>query len=83
MTILLDVDGSGRVNLNRLDSHVDRFKATKHEDGSITLTPAVVLTKDELNFLNDTDLQRMFETAERNADRTRGLNRRHRRKSER
>lgn len=68
--ILLEVDSRRRLNLTKLGRH-DRYTAVEHEDGSITLTPAIILSPAELHYLHDGEIQDVVAEAQRNIGSTR------------
>ncbi|SKU62170.1 Uncharacterised protein [Mycobacteroides abscessus subsp. massiliense] len=72
--VLLEVDSRRRLNLNKVGHH-DRYTARVQKDGTIVLTPALVLSPAELHFLQDTELQKIVETGRRNSGQTRHLDR--------
>jgi hypothetical protein len=57
---LVEVDSRRRVSLGKLGHH-DRYLATEHPDGVITLEPAVILTELERAFLQNRELQELIE----------------------
>jgi hypothetical protein len=73
--LLLEVDGRRRLNLSKIGHH-DRYTATEHEDGTITLTPAIVLSPAEMHFLADTELQEFVRIGRSNSSKTMRLDRR-------
>ncbi|WP_131726381.1 hypothetical protein [Mycobacteroides immunogenum] len=72
--VLLEVDSRRRLNLNKVGHH-DLYTASVHEDGTIILTPALVISPAELHFLHDAEVQRIVQVGRRNTDKTRHLNR--------
>lgn len=63
--ILLEVDSRRRLNMAKLGRH-DRYTAVEHEDGSITLTPAIILSPAELHYLSDREIQDLVGKAQQN-----------------
>lgn len=61
--ILLEVDSRRRLNLNKVGRH-DRYTAVEHEDGSITLTPAIILSPADVQYLNDREMQDLVAKAQ-------------------
>jgi hypothetical protein len=61
--ILLEVDSRRRLNLNKVGRH-ERYTAVEHEDGSITLTPAIILSPADLHYLNDREMQDLVAKAQ-------------------
>jgi hypothetical protein len=57
---LLELDTRRRLSLGRLAQH-DRYIATVEEDGTIVLTPAVVMTEAEARLLAVPAVQEMAE----------------------
>lgn len=66
---LIEVDGRRRLNLSKIGRH-DRYTVTEHEDGTITLTPAIVLSPAEMHYLTDTELQQLVNTGRSNSGKT-------------
>ena len=52
-TVEVETDARGRVPLGRIVNHHQRYRATAHDDGEITLTPVVTLSQRELNLLRN------------------------------
>jgi hypothetical protein len=67
--VLLEVDSRRRLNLNKIGRH-DRYTAVEHEDGSITLTPAIILSPADLHYLGDNEIQGFVSDAQENTGRT-------------
>lgn len=67
--ILLEVDSRRRLNLNKVGRH-DRYTAIEHKDGSITLTPAIILSPADLQYLNDREIQDLVAKAQEKAGTT-------------
>jgi hypothetical protein len=67
--LLLEVDTRRRLNLNKIGRH-DRYTAVEHEDGSITLTPAIILSPADLHYLQDREIQSLVGEAQKNAGTT-------------
>jgi hypothetical protein len=55
-TVEVETDSRGRVPLGRIVDHHQRYRATAHEDGEITLTPIVTVSQRELNLLRNPEL---------------------------
>lgn len=72
--ILLEVDNRRRLNLSKIGHH-NRYTVTEHADGTITLTPAIVLSPAELHYLADAEIQELAERARGNSGKTRHLDR--------
>jgi hypothetical protein len=58
--VVVEVDTRRRVSLGKLGRH-DRYLATEHPDGTITLQPAVILTEAEHAFLQNQELRELVE----------------------
>jgi hypothetical protein len=69
-TLLLEVDARRRLNLSKVGHH-DRYTAVEHEDGTIVLTPALILNPAELHYLTDTEIQALVTAARSNSGRQR------------
>lgn len=67
--ILLEVDSRRRLNLNKVGRH-ERYTAVEHDDGSITLTPAIILSPADLQYLQDPELQDLVAKAQERAGTT-------------
>lgn len=63
-SILLEVDARRHISLKKIGHH-DRYLANEHEDGTITLTPAIVLTPAEIHYLQDAEIQHHVEAGRR------------------
>lgn len=68
--LLLEVDARRRLNLSKVGHH-DRYTAVEHDDGTIVLTPALILNPAELHYLTDAEIQALVATARANASRQR------------
>jgi hypothetical protein len=64
---LLEVDARRRLNLTKVGHH-DRYTVVVHEDGTIVLTPAIVLSPAELHFLQDDEIRDLVSQARSAAD---------------
>lgn len=73
--ILLEVDSRRRLNLSKVGRH-ERYTAVEHEDGSITLTPAIILSPADLHYLKDREIQDLVAKAQKNTGTTLRLERR-------
>lgn len=67
--VLLEVDSRRRLNLSKIGRH-DRYTAIEHEDGSITLTPAIILSPADLHYLQDREIQDLVGKAQKNTGTT-------------
>ena len=56
VTLEVETDSRGRVPLGKIVDHHQRYRATAHVDGEITLTPVVTLSQRELNLLRNPEL---------------------------
>lgn len=56
MGTLVELDSRGRVAIGKLAGGTERFLAEVENDGTIVLTPAVVLSEAELKFLSRADI---------------------------
>jgi hypothetical protein len=65
-TLLLEVDARRRLNLSKVGHH-DRYTAVEHEDGTIVLTPALILNPAELHYVTDTEIQALVTAARNNS----------------
>lgn len=74
--MLLEVDSRRRLNLNKIGRH-SRYTAVEHEDGSITLTPAIILSPADLHYLQDREIQDLVSAAQKNTGTTVRRQRRH------
>jgi len=54
--LIVEVDSRQRVSLNRVKTKHDRYIVTEEAGGTLILEPAVVLTRDEHNYLAHPDL---------------------------
>ncbi|HET9875830.1 MAG TPA: hypothetical protein VFQ37_08690 [Mycobacterium sp.] len=72
--LLLEVDARRRLNLSKVGHH-DRYTAVEHDDGTIVLTPALILNPAELHYVTDTDIQALVATARANSSQHRGKTR--------
>lgn len=71
---VLEVDSRRRLNLYKVGYH-DRYTVTVQDDGTIILTPALVVSPAELRFLQDSELQKIVEAGRENSGNTRHLDR--------
>lgn len=56
MGTLLELDGRGRVAIGKLAGGTERYLAEVENDGTIVLTPAVVLSEAEVKLLSRVDI---------------------------
>lgn len=71
---MLEVDARRRLNLSKVGQH-DRYTAVEYDDGTIVLSPALILNPAELHYLTDTDIQALVATARSNSGQHRGKTR--------
>ncbi len=60
---VVEVDNRRRVSLSKTDHRFDRYFMTEHDDGTIILTPAVVITAFEARALQDPEVAARIATA--------------------
>lgn len=51
--LIQTVDSKGRISLDRVKNKAEFYKITECPDGTLILTPAVVMTMDELKAMQD------------------------------
>jgi hypothetical protein len=66
---LIELDARGRVSLQKVGPKHTQYLAELQPDGSILLTPAVVMSVAEANFLQNTALVESIEEARRHPER--------------
>lgn len=74
---LVELDSRNRISLNSISSGLSRrYILTQHDDGTITLEPATVLTAFERAYLDNPDVRRTVERGRANPQNRRKWTRR-------